>query len=135
MTDEAPENGKRAAAWTELRARVAACERCKLCRTRTKTVFGQGAEDTPLVFVGEGPGEDEDLQGLAFVGRAGQLLTRILTVGGIPREEVFITNVVKCRPPGNRTPEPEEMMMCGDFLEAQLLLLNPKILVCLGNTP
>jgi DNA polymerase len=90
---------------------------------------------TPLVFVGEGPGEDEDKQGLAFVGRSGQLLTKILTAGGISREDVFITNVVKCRPPGNRAPTLEEMMMCGDFLEAQILLLRPKIVVCLGNTP
>jgi DNA polymerase len=87
-----------------------------------------------LVFVGEGPGEDEDLQGQAFVGRAGQLLTKILSAGGISREDVFIANVVKCRPPNNRTPLPEEMMRCGDFLEAQLLLLRPKILVCLGAT-
>ena len=86
-------------------------------------------------MVGEGPGADEDAQGLAFVGRAGQLLTKILSAAGIDRESVFITNVVKCRPPNNRTPTQEEMLKCGDFLEAQLLLLRPRILVCLGNTP
>ena len=114
---------------------MAACRRCGLCETRTNTVFGQGAVRTPIVMVGEGPGADEDAQGLAFVGRAGQLLTKILSAAGIDRESVFITNVVKCRPPNNRTPTQEEMLKCGDFLEAQLLLLRPRILVCLGNTP
>lgn len=122
-------------AWEELRSKVTSCRRCGLCQSRTQTVFGQGSLETPLVFVGEGPGGDEDAQGLAFVGRAGQLLTKILTAAGIDRESVFITNVVKCRPPGNRTPLQEEMLKCTDFLEAQLLLLRPKILVCLGNTP
>ena len=123
------------AAWEDLRGRVAACRRCGLCEARTNTVFGQGAVRTPIVMVGEGPGADEDAQGLAFVGRAGQLLTKILGAAGIDRESVFITNVVKCRPPNNRTPTQEEMLKCGDFLEAQLLLLRPRILVCLGNTP
>lgn len=131
---DAPED-RRAAAWDELRARVETCDRCGLCGTRTRTVFGQGTARTPLVFVGEGPGADEDREGLAFVGRAGQLLTQILTAAGIDRESVFITNVVKCRPPNNRVPTQEEMMRCGDFLEAQLLLIRPRILVCLGNTP
>ncbi|MCL2009060.1 MAG: uracil-DNA glycosylase [Synergistaceae bacterium] len=121
-------------AWEELRARVAACDRCGLSLTRTNVVFGQGSVETPIVFVGEGPGADEDAQGLAFVGKAGQLLTKILSAGGISRDEVFIANVVKCRPPGNRLPSAEEMMRCGDHLEAQLLLLRPRILVCLGAT-
>ena len=124
----------RSEAWEELRARVAACGRCGLGLTRTNVVFGQGSVETSLVFVGEGPGADEDAQGLAFVGKAGQLLTRILSAGGISRDEVFITNVVKCRPPGNRVPTTEEMMRCGDHLEAQLLLLRARILVCLGAT-
>ena len=132
---EADTNNKTDKAWEELRARVASCQRCGLCRTRTNTVFGQGSVNTPLVFVGEGPGEDEDESGLAFVGRAGQLLTKVLASVGIDRESCFITNVVKCRPPGNRNPAQEEMLMCGDFLEAQLLLLKPKIVVCLGNVP
>lgn len=127
--------GSSEAAWEELRARVASCERCELCRTRKNTVFGSGSVNTPLVIVGEGPGADEDEQGLPFVGKAGQLLTQILTAGGIDRESVYITNVVKCRPPNNRNPEQTEMMKCGDFLEAQLMLLRPRILVCLGNVP
>ena len=133
--DDKERKAAREAAWEELRGRVAACRRCGLCETRTNTVFGQGAVHTPIVMVGEGPGADEDAQGLAFVGRAGQLLTKILSAAGIDRESVFITNVVKCRPPNNRTPTQEEMLKCGDFLEAQLLLLRPRILVCLGNTP
>ena len=133
--DDKEREAARDAAWEELRGRVAACRRCGLCETRTNTVFGQGAVRTPIVMVGEGPGADEDAQGLAFVGRAGQLLTKILSAAGIDRESVFITNVVKCRPPNNRTPTQEEMLKCGDFLEAQLLLLRPRILVCLGNTP
>ena len=124
-----------ASAWDELKARVEACDRCGLCAARTRTVFGQGAVRTPLVFVGEGPGADEDREGLAFVGKAGQLLTQILGAAGIDRESVFITNVVKCRPPNNRVPTQEEMLRCGDYLEAQLLLLRPRLLVCLGNTP
>ena len=133
--DDKERKAAREAAWEELRGRVAACRRCGLCETRTNTVFGQGAVHTSIVMVGEGPGADEDAQGLAFVGRAGQLLTKILSAAGIDRESVFITNVVKCRPPNNRTPTQEEMLKCGDFLEAQLLLLRPRILVCLGNTP
>lgn len=133
--DDKEREAAREAAWEELCGRVAACRRCGLCETRTNTVFGQGAVHTPIVMVGEGPGADEDAQGLAFVGRAGQLLTKILSAAGIDRESVFITNVVKCRPPNNRTPTQEEMLKCGDFLEAQLLLLRPRILVCLGNTP
>ena len=125
----------REAAWEELRTRVASCSLCRLCETRTRTVFGQGALNTPLVLVGEGPGADEDREGLAFVGRAGQLLTQILRAAGIDRDSAFITNVVKCRPPNNRVPTQEEMLRCGDFLEAQLLLLRPRVLVCLGNTP
>ena len=133
MTINESEN-KRVSAWEELRNRVAACDGCGLALTRTNVVFGQGSVKTPLVFVGEGPGADEDDQGLAFVGKAGQLLTKILSAGGISRDEVFITNVVKCRPPNNRPPATEEMMRCGDYLESQLLLLRPKILVCLGAT-
>ena len=128
------EEKRRASAWEELKVQVSNCSKCNLCETRTRVVFGQGTVDTPLVFVGEGPGADEDMEGLAFVGKAGQLLTRILSAGGISRDEAFITNVVKCRPPGNRVPAPEEMLMCAPYLEAQLLLLRPRVLVCLGAT-
>lgn len=122
-------------AWAELRKKVEGCTRCGLCSSRKNTVFGQGSRSTPLVFIGEGPGAEEDEQGVAFVGRAGRLLTQILASVGIRREQVFISNVVKCRPPDNRVPVPDEMMACSPFLEAQLALLRPRIVVCLGNTP
>jgi len=122
-------------AWTELEERVKNCKECKLCETRTNTVFGQGNRDSGVVLIGEGPGEDEDLQGLAFVGKAGQLLTQILEAGKISREDVFIMNIVKCRPPDNRTPTAEEMAKCNQHLESQLALLRPTIVICLGNTP
>lgn len=115
-------------------ARIAACETCGLCSTRTNTVPGQGAPHPELVFVGEGPGEQEDLQGLAFVGRSGQLLTRMIGAMGLDRETVWIGNIVKCRPPKNRTPTPEEMEACIPFLKEQLGLLKPKVIVCLGAT-
>ena len=122
--------------WTELEERVRNCKECKLCETRTNTVFGQGNRDNGVVLIGEGPGEDEDLQGLAFVGRSGQLLTQILEAGKISRDDdVFIMNIIKCRPPGNRDPKAEEMAKCNQHLEAQFALLRPRIVVCLGNTP
>lgn len=116
------------------------CRRCRLHEGRTKLVFGVGKETSPLVFVGEGPGADEDAQGIPFVGRAGQLLTQMIEntakKEGIPllREEVYICNVVKCRPPGNRTPEPDEMEICGQFLSRQLLTIRPKAICALGGT-
>ncbi|HCL80637.1 MAG TPA: uracil-DNA glycosylase [Synergistaceae bacterium] len=123
------------AAWTDLEERVRSCTRCGLCSSRKNTVFGQGNRNSPVVFIGEGPGAEEDEQGVAFVGRAGQLLTQILASVDIRREDVFIMNVVKCRPPENRVPTPEEMVACSPFLETQLALLSPHIVVCLGNTP
>jgi DNA polymerase len=116
------------------------CRRCRLCEQRNKIVFGSGNEKSPLVFVGEGPGADEDAQGLPFVGRAGQLLTQMIentaTKEGIPikREDVYICNVVKCRPPENRTPLPDEMEICGQFLFRQLMVIKPKAIVALGST-
>jgi DNA polymerase len=116
------------------------CRRCKLCEGRSKIVFGSGAPDAKLVFVGEGPGADEDAQGLPFVGRAGQLLTQMIerTAEGegipIKRENVYICNVVKCRPPGNRAPEPDEMATCGRFLEQQLEAIRPAAICVLGST-
>lgn len=130
------QNGTSAvAAWADLEERVRSCTRCGLCSSRKNTVFGQGNRNSPVVFIGEGPGAEEDEQGLAFVGRAGQLLTQILASVAIGREDVFIMNVVKCRPPENRAPTPEEMVACSPFLETQLALLSPNIVVCLGNTP
>jgi len=114
--------------------RVAACTQCGLCKTRNKTVPGQGASRPELIFVGEGPGADEDAQGLAFVGRAGQLLTKIIEAMGLTREEVWIGNIVKCRPPNNRVPTPEEMQACLPYLREQIALLQPKVMVCLGAT-
>jgi DNA polymerase len=116
------------------------CRRCRLHQGRTKIVFGVGNERSPLVFVGEGPGADEDEQGIPFVGRAGQLLTQMIEntakKEGIPlrRDDVYICNVVKCRPPGNRTPEPDEMEICGQFLFRQLLTIRPKAICALGGT-
>lgn len=114
--------------------RVAGCTLCSLCKTRTNTVPGQGNPRPELMFVGEGPGADEDEQGLAFVGRAGQLLTKIIEAMGFTRDEVFIGNIVKCRPPGNRVPEPDEMAKCIPYLKEQIAILQPKVIVCLGAT-
>jgi uracil-DNA glycosylase family 4 len=116
------------------------CRRCKLHEQRTKVVFGSGNPEAKLVFVGEGPGADEDAQGVPFVGRAGQLLTQMIDntakKEGIPieRKDVYICNVVKCRPPGNRTPEPDEMAICGEFLFRQLQAIRPKAICALGAT-
>jgi DNA polymerase len=116
------------------------CRRCRLHEGRTHIVFGVGNEHSPLVFVGEGPGADEDAQGIPFVGRAGQLLTQMIEntakKEGIPlkREDVYICNVVKCRPPNNRTPEPDEMEICGQFLYRQLTTIHPKAICALGGT-
>ncbi|MBI3399720.1 MAG: uracil-DNA glycosylase [Deltaproteobacteria bacterium] len=116
-----------------IRVELGDCRRCKLHKTRTNIVFGVGHPHASLVFVGEGPGEDEDLQGEPFVGRAGQLLTRIINAMGLKREDVYICNVVKCRPPGNRNPEPDEIAACRPFLEKQIDAIRPKIIVALGT--
>lgn len=115
-------------------ARVAACTKCPLHKTRTRTVPGQGSSSPEILFVGEGPGADEDRQGLAFVGRAGQLLTKIIEAMGFTREQVFIGNIVKCRPPENRAPLPDEIAACLPYLREQIALLRPKVLVALGAT-
>jgi DNA polymerase len=114
--------------------RVAACEKCALHKTRTRTVPGQGNPHPDILFVGEGPGEEEDIQGLAFVGAAGQLLTKMIEAMGYGRKEVFIANIVKCRPPGNRAPLPEEMEACLPYLKAQIAALKPRVIVALGAT-
>jgi DNA polymerase len=108
------------------------CQRCKLAPTRKTIVFGQGNPRAELVFVGEGPGADEDEQGLPFVGRAGQLLNRMIQLIGMKREEVYICNIVKCRPPGNRTPEKDEVDACSPFLFRQLQAIQPRLICCLG---
>jgi uracil-DNA glycosylase family 4 len=109
------------------------CPRCKLSKTRTQIVFGQGNPRAELVFVGEAPGREEDEQGLAFVGRAGQLLTKIIEAIGKKREDVFILNVLKCRPPSNRNPEADEVAACRPFLDEQIRLISPRAIVTLGT--
>ena len=126
---------ERRVALSLLAADVAKCTRCgELASTRTQTVFGVGPFDPELCFVGEAPGADEDRQGEPFVGAAGQLLNRIIVAMGLKREEVYICNILRCRPPGNRTPKPDEADNCRGFLEAQLGLIRPKFLCALGLT-
>lgn len=118
----------------ELRARVAVCEACSLCKTRSQTVFQDGQAVRGVMFVGEAPGADEDLTGVPFVGRSGQLLTDIITKGmGIPRAEVAIANVLKCRPPDNRPPTKEETATCTPWLDRQIELIDPKVIIPLGR--
>jgi uracil-DNA glycosylase family 4 len=117
----------------KIRETIGDCIRCRLHKGRNKIVFGVGDHKAELVFVGEGPGRDEDLQGEPFVGRAGKLLTQMIEAMGLRREKVYICNVVKCRPPENRTPEKDEMAMCSQFLLRQLGVIKPKAIVCLGN--
>jgi uracil-DNA glycosylase family 4 len=118
----------------ELEREVSACTKCPLAAGRTQAVFGMGDPNAELVFIGEGPGAEEDKQGLPFVGRSGQLLDRLLLEElGITRDRVFIMNVVKCRPPGNRDPLPDEIAACRPYLEAQLDAIKPRVIVTLGN--
>lgn len=119
--------------WEALQAEVAPCTQCDLCKTRTQTVFGSGNKNADWMIIGEGPGQNEDLQGLPFVGNAGLLLTEMLRAIGLDREEVFITNIVKCRPPANRDPKPIEIETCKPYLMRQIALLKPKIIVVLGR--
>ena len=116
-----------------MRERLGECTRCKLAAGRTKLVFGVGDPAAELMFVGEGPGEDEDRQGEPFVGRAGQLLTKMIEAMGYRREQVYIANVVKCRPPGNRNPEPDEIEACEPFLRGQIEAIRAKVIVALGK--
>ena len=120
--------------WSSLYGEILSCERCELCRKIHNKVPGQGDPHTDLMFIGEGPGAEEDLQGLAFVGAAGQLLTKMIAAMGKTRDEVYICNIVKCRPPQNRAPMPEEAMACLPFLRQQVVLVKPKIIVLLGST-
>lgn len=129
--NKAPEDA--AAGLEALRAGCAKCERCPLGATRTKSVFGTGSPSAKLMFVGEAPGEQEDLSGTPFVGRAGQLLDRYLYAVDIKREDVYIANILKCRPPKNRDPLPAEEDACMDWLRGQVKLIRPKIIVCLGR--
>jgi uracil-DNA glycosylase family 4 len=121
--------------WTQLKEAVRTCVACGLCKQRKQAVFGVGAESAPWLFIGEGPGADEDEQGEPFVGQAGKLLDNMLAAIGIQRgREAYIANVVKCRPPGNRTPTPQEAAACAPFLDRQIALIQPKLIVALGKT-
>jgi uracil-DNA glycosylase len=119
--------------WPELQSRVAACKRCPLHATRTQTVFGVGSRQAQWLVVGEAPGAEEDARGEPFVGRAGQLLNSMLRAVGLAREQVYIANVLKCRPPGNRDPSPQEAAECLPYLEQQIALLKPKIMLAVGR--
>ena len=120
--------------WEELEASIQNCQKCKLYKTRRNIVFGEGNKEAKLMFIGEGPGADEDMQGFPFVGKAGQLMNKAFQGLEIDRSEVYITNIVKCRPPANRVPEDEESVACLDYLRNQVVLIKPKIIVLLGNT-
>ena len=120
--------------WEELENSIINCNKCKLCNGRKNIVFGEGNKEADIMFIGEGPGGDEDIQGLPFVGKAGQLMNKAFEGLGIKREDVYIANIVKCRPPQNRTPEKDEAEACINYLRNQVLLVKPKIIVLLGNT-
>jgi uracil-DNA glycosylase family 4 len=132
-TVEATTTEQRRAVLEAIAAEVRACTRCRLAQGRTRAVPGEGHPDTEVVFVGEGPGQTEDAQGRPFVGRAGELLVKLLASIGWRRQEVFITNIVKCRPPGNRDPEPDEIAACAPYLQRQLEVLDPAVVVTLGR--
>lgn len=120
--------------WEELENSIVNCKKCKLCTGRRNIVFGEGNKEADLMFIGEGPGADEDKEGIPFVGRAGQLMNKAFQGLGIDRSKVYIANVVKCRPPGNRVPEVDEAKACLDYLRNQVILVKPKIIVLLGST-
>lgn len=119
--------------WEQLEADANQCRKCKLCQNRTNVVFGTGNKQSDLMFIGEGPGADEDKQGIPFVGRAGKLMNMAFEAIGLKREEVYIANIVKCRPPGNRNPEDDEATVCLNYLRNQVILVKPKIVVLLGS--
>ena len=120
--------------WEELEQSIVNCNKCKLCVNRKNIVFGQGNKNADIMFIGEGPGADEDTQGLPFVGKAGKLMNMAFEGLGIKREEVYIANIVKCRPPQNRVPEPDEAESCLNYLRNQVILVKPRIIVLLGST-
>lgn len=119
--------------WEKLQQTCQTCTRCELCSGRHNVVFGVGNKDADIMLIGEGPGEQEDLQGVPFVGAAGQFLDDILSIIDLNRENVYIANIVKCRPPGNRDPKDEEQDACMEYLNQQIALVRPKIIVCLGR--
>lgn len=120
--------------WEDLEKSILECKKCRLCTNRTNIVFGQGNKKARLMFIGEGPGADEDKQGIPFVGKAGQLMNNSFQALEINREDVYIANIVKCRPPSNRVPEDDEVQTCLNYLRNQVILIKPKIIVLLGST-
>lgn len=119
--------------WPKLLEEISGCRKCRLCGSRTHTVPGEGDPQADLMLIGEGPGRDEDLQGRPFVGVAGELLMKMLAAIGLSRQDVYIANTVKCRPPQNRTPEPDEIEACKPYLRAQVALVRPKVILLMGN--
>jgi len=119
--------------WEQLEADNKQCKKCKLCQTRNNVVFGTGNRESDLMFIGEGPGADEDIQGEPFVGKAGKLMNMAFEAIGLKREDVYIANIVKCRPPSNRNPEDDEAIACLNYLRNQVILVKPKIIVLLGS--
>ena len=120
--------------WEELEREASTCKKCRLCETRKNVVFGTGNKDAEIMFIGEGPGGDEDKQGIPFVGKAGKLMNKAFEGLGIDRQSVYIANIVKCRPPANRVPEDDEVEACLNYLRNQVILVRPKIIVLLGST-
>ena len=119
--------------WEQLEESINNCKKCRLCKNRNNIVFGEGNKSAKLMFIGEGPGADEDIQGRPFVGKAGKLMNMAFEAVGIERKDVYITNIVKCRPPSNRNPENDEAMACLDYLRNQVILIKPEIIVLLGS--
>ncbi len=131
---DAPVNADKEALLADIRNECMTCRACELCERRNSVVWGEGSLDAPVMFIGEGPGRDEDAEGRPFVGRSGRLLTDIIEKGmKIPRHGVYIANVVKCRPPGNRDPKPEEVAACSRYLERQMQVISPRVIVAVGN--
>ena len=120
--------------WEDLESSIKGCKKCKLCMTRTNIVFGSGNKNADIMMIGEGPGADEDKEGIPFVGKAGKLMNKAFEGLEINREEIYIANIVKCRPPQNRVPEEDEARACLDYLRNQVILVKPKIIVLLGST-
>ena len=119
--------------WEQLEEEAKQCKKCKLCQNRNSVVFGTGNKNADLMFIGEGPGADEDLQGIPFVGKAGKLMNMAFEAIGLNRDDVYIANIVKCRPPSNRNPQEDEAMACLNYLRNQVILVKPKIIVLLGS--
>ena len=117
----------------DLKEAINNCNKCKLCKNRKNIVFGVGNENAKIMFIGEGPGADEDLKGIPFVGKAGKLMDKAFLALGIKKEDVYIANIVKCRPPNNRDPEPDEVVECINYLRNQVIIIKPKIIVLLGR--